>query len=70
MEIRSLGAYLAGSKRARLTSLLVDGVLVVDAGGVTSALSVPEQKKIRTVLLTHHPFDHTPDLVTLAANAG
>ncbi|MHC1578990.1 MAG: MBL fold metallo-hydrolase [Dehalococcoidia bacterium] len=44
--------------------------MVVDAGGVTSALSMPEQKKIRTVLLTHHHFDHTPDLVTLAANAG
>jgi len=43
--------------------------LVVDAGGLTSALSLPEQKKIKTVLLTHHHFDHTRDLVTLAANA-
>jgi len=42
--------------------------LVVDAGGLTSALSLPEQKKIKTVLLTHHHFDHTRDLVTLAAN--
>ena len=43
--------------------------MVVDAGGLTSALSLPEQKKIKTVLLTHHHFDHTRDLVTLAANA-
>jgi ribonuclease BN (tRNA processing enzyme) len=43
---------------------------VVDAGGVTSALSLSEQKKIKTVLLTHHHFDHTRDLVTLTANTG
>ena len=70
MEIQILGAHLAEAKGARLTSLLVDGVLVIDAGGLTSALSFPEQKKIETVLLTHHHFDHTRDLVTLAANAG
>lgn len=29
-----------------------------------------DQRKIDTVLLTHHHFDHTRDLVTLAANAG
>ena len=70
MEIQILGAHLAEVKGARLTSLLIDGVLAVDAGGLTSALSLPEQKKIETVLLTHHHFDHTRDLVTLAANAG
>ena len=70
MEIQILGAHLLELKGARLTSLLIDGTLVVDAGGLTSALSLPEQKKIKTVLLTHHHFDHTRDLVTLAANAG
>jgi len=70
VKIQILGAHLAELKGARLTSLLIDGVLVVDAGGLTSGLSLPEQKKIKTVLLTHHHFDHTRDLVTLAANAG
>jgi ribonuclease BN (tRNA processing enzyme) len=70
VKIQILGAHLAEVKGARLTSLLIDGVLVVDAGGLTSALSLPQQKKIKTVLLTHHHFDHTRDLVTLAANAG
>jgi glyoxylase-like metal-dependent hydrolase (beta-lactamase superfamily II) len=70
VEIRILGAHLAEVKGARLTSILIDGAVVVDAGGLTSALSLPEQKKIETVLLTHHHFDHTRDLVTLAANAG
>jgi len=70
VEIQILGAHQFESKGARLTSLLIDGNLVIDAGGLTSALSVPEQEKIKTVLLTHHHFDHTRDLVTLAANAG
>ena len=70
MEVQILGAHLAEVKGARLTSILIDNSLVVDAGGLTSALSLPEQKKIETVLLTHHHFDHTRDLVTLAANNG
>jgi phosphoribosyl 1,2-cyclic phosphodiesterase len=70
VEIRILGAHLAEVKGARLTSILIDNSLVVDAGGLTSALSLAEQKKIETILLTHHHFDHTRDLVTLAANAG
>ena len=70
MEIQILGAHQLELKGARLTSLLIDGTLAIDAGGLTSALSLPEQKKIKTVLLTHHHFDHSRDLVTLAANAG
>jgi phosphoribosyl 1,2-cyclic phosphodiesterase len=70
VEIRILGAHLAELRGARLTSLLVDGALAIDAGGLTSALSLPEQQKVETILLTHHHFDHTRDLVTLAANAG
>jgi phosphoribosyl 1,2-cyclic phosphodiesterase len=70
VEIQILGAHQLELKGARLTCLLIDGTLAIDAGGLTSALSLPEQKKIKTVLLTHHHFDHSRDLVTLAANAG
>lgn len=69
MDVRILGAHSSEIRGARLSSLLIDGTLLIDAGGVTSALSLPEQQRIRTVLLTHHHFDHTRDLVTLAANA-
>jgi len=70
VKIQILGAHQFELKGARLTSLLIDGTLAIDAGGLTSALSLPQQKKVKTVLLTHHHFDHTRDLVTLAANAG
>lgn len=65
-----MGAHSSELPGARLASLLIDGTLLMDAGGVTSALSLPEQRKIKTVLLTHHHFDHTRDLVTLTANIG
>ncbi|HUV56939.1 MAG TPA: MBL fold metallo-hydrolase [Dehalococcoidales bacterium] len=69
MELRILGAHSNEAKGARLTSFLLDNVLAIDAGGLTSALSLAEQEKIKAVLLTHHHFDHTRDLVTLGYNA-
>jgi len=42
--------------------------LAIDAGGLTSTLSLSQQEKIKAVLLTHHHFDHTRDLVTLCFN--
>ena len=63
-----MGAHNIETKETRLTSLLVDGVLAIDAGGLSSALSLSEQEGIKTVLLTHHHFDHTRDLVTLCFN--
>lgn len=61
--------YNAEVKGARLTTLLVDGVLALDASALTSSLSLAEQQKIKTILLTHHHFDHTRDLVTFGANS-
>jgi cAMP phosphodiesterase len=51
-----------------MASFLIDSVLALDAGGLTSSLSLSEQQQVRAVLLTHHHFDHTRDLVTLGAN--
>jgi glyoxylase-like metal-dependent hydrolase (beta-lactamase superfamily II) len=68
LEVRILGAHSGEAKGLRMSSILVDGVLALDAGGLTSNLSLSEQQKIRAVLITHHHFDHSRDLVTLAAN--
>jgi cAMP phosphodiesterase len=68
MEVRILGAHSAEVKGMRMVSLLIDGILALDAGGLTSSLSLSEQQKVRAVLLTHHHFDHSRDLVTLGAN--
>ncbi len=39
MNIRVLGAHNTESRTTRYMSLLVDGILALDAGGLTSSLS-------------------------------
>jgi ribonuclease BN (tRNA processing enzyme) len=43
-------------------SILVDGVLAIDAGGLCSGLTEEEQLAIDAVLITHRHFDHIMDL--------
>ena len=66
MKIRFLGAHMFESNRTRLSSILVDDVMAIDAGGLTSALSFEEQERIQTVLLTHGHYDHIRDIPALA----
>ncbi len=68
MEVRILGAHNTEAKGLNLPSLLVDGILALDAGGLTSSLSISEQQRVKAILLTHHHFDHSRDLVTFGFN--
>lgn len=68
METRILGAHSIETKGFHMTSLLIDNILALDAGGLTSTLSLSEQQKIKAILLTHQHFDHSRDLVTFGAN--
>lgn len=68
MEVRFLGAHNCESASSRCASILVDGVLALDCGGLTSGLTFEEQRKIKAVLLTHHHFDHIRDVPMLAMN--
>lgn len=68
MEIQILGAHNCESRDTRLVSLLIDQVLVIDAGSITSSLPFSAQQKLKAVLLTHHHFDHIRDLATLGMN--
>jgi ribonuclease BN (tRNA processing enzyme) len=51
-----------------MTSFLVDESVVVDAGAITRALSINEQRKIRHVLISHTHMDHTATLPFLIEN--
>ena len=68
VELRVLGAHNQESRTTRLVSLLVDDVLALDAGALTSTLSLPEQRRIEALLLTHRHYDHIRDLPILALN--
>lgn len=68
MRVRVLGAHQLETRDTRLTSFLVDGVLAVDAGSLTSGLTLEEQGLLEAILITHHHFDHCRDLLTFGLN--
>ena len=68
MEFRVLGCHGGESPKHRSSSFLIDGRLAVDAGAVTSMLSLQEQKQVRSVLVSHPHMDHVRDLASLADN--
>ena len=66
MRIRVLGCHHTETATARLSALLVNQELALDAGAITSTLTLEEQHRIRAVLITHHHYDHVRDLLSLA----
>jgi len=68
MNITILGAHNCESQNTKLTSLLIDDIMVIDAGAITSSLSFPEQRRLKAILLTHQHYDHIKDVPTIAFN--
>jgi len=68
MEIQVLGAHNCESQNSKLISLLIDDVLAIDAGGLTSSLSFSAQQKLKALLLTHQHYDHIRDVPAIAMN--
>ncbi len=66
MHLRFLGCHHTETAKTRLSSILIDGDVVLDAGAITSTLSAEEQNRIKAVLITHRHYDHIRDLPTLA----
>lgn len=68
MQIHLLGAHQGESREFRFISFLVDARLAIDAGGLTSSLTLDEQLALDAVLITHRHYDHIKDLPMLAHN--
>ncbi len=68
MDIQVLGAHNCESQNSKLVSLLIDDVLALDAGALTSSLSFPAQQKLKAILVTHQHYDHIRDIPTIAFN--
>ena len=51
-----------------MTSFLIGGTVAVDAGAITRALTLDEQRAIRHVIITHTHIDHTSSLPFLIEN--
>ncbi len=67
MKIKILGAHNTESRDTRVGGILIDGVVALDCGALTSTLTFEEQLSLRAVLVTHHHFDHIKDVVLLGA---
>jgi 3',5'-cyclic-nucleotide phosphodiesterase len=68
MRLKVLGAYGASDAEHNLTGYLIDDWLAVDAGTLTSKLSLAQQARIQAVFITHSHADHIRDLPHLIHN--
>ena len=68
MNIRILGAHNCESQTTSCVCFLIDNTLAIDAGGLTSNLSISDQQKLTAVLLTHQHYDHIRDVPGIALN--
>ncbi|UCB58277.1 MAG: MBL fold metallo-hydrolase [Thermoplasmatales archaeon] len=66
--IRILGAHNEESKHTKLTSLLIDDKIAIDAGSLVSEITYEEQEKIKTILLSHGHYDHIRGIPSFAFN--
>ncbi|MFC1897514.1 MBL fold metallo-hydrolase [Chloroflexota bacterium] len=68
MNIQILGAHNTESQNTKFVCLLIDDVIAIDAGGLTSSLSFQAQQKLKAILLTHQHYDHIRDVPAIAMN--
>ena len=68
MKIKVLGCYGAEFPGFKTMSFLINDSVLLDAGSVTSSLSIEEQERISDILITHSHLDHIKDILFLADN--
>jgi ribonuclease BN (tRNA processing enzyme) len=68
LKIKFLGTHNAESKNSKLVTFVIDDILAVEAGSLTSGLTFAEQSKLRWILLSHGHYDHIRDIAALAFN--
>jgi cAMP phosphodiesterase len=68
VELFVAGCHGGETPKHRTCAFVLDGVLAIDAGSLTSALTLTEQKKLKGVVVSHAHLDHIRDLATLVDN--
>lgn len=66
MELRVLGCHGGETATHRCPAFLLDQHVVLDAGAITGVLTLEEQSRIDTVLVSHAHLDHVRDLAMLS----
>jgi cAMP phosphodiesterase len=66
VKLQVLGCHGGELPSCRTTCFLVDDVLALDAGALTSSLSLEQLCKVDDILVGHSHFDHVKDLPLMA----
>lgn len=66
MELKVLGCHGGESPKHQCPAFLLDNRVCLDAGSITNMLSLKEQQKLETVVVSHAHLDHVRDLAMLA----
>lgn len=69
MKVKVLGCYGGIAPGQGMTSFLVNDTVALDAGGLSYALSVEGQAKVKDVFISHAHLDHTCCLPFLIDNS-
>jgi ribonuclease BN (tRNA processing enzyme) len=62
MKVEIVGSYGGESPDCRLTCLLFEDTVALDAGSLSQALSIERQRQVQAIVLTHSHMDHTSAL--------
>lgn len=62
MRIEVLGGYGGESPDCRLTCLLINDCIALDAGSLSQALEIERQVGVRWIVLSHSHIDHTSSI--------
>jgi len=68
VKFKVLGSFGGDGPTCRMTSFLIDDVVAIDAGAITRALEIDQQRRIQHVVITHNHSDHTASLPFLIEN--
>jgi len=68
VELRVIGCHGGETPKHRTCAFVVDDVLAIDAGSLTSGLEIGDQARLEACLVSHAHLDHIRDLATIADN--
>lgn len=68
MKIEVLGSYGGESDACRMTCLLLEEAVALDAGSLARALPVERQQRVQSIVLSHSHMDHTTSLPFFVEN--
>jgi 3',5'-cyclic-nucleotide phosphodiesterase len=68
MELRVIGCHGGETPKHRTSSFVVDDVLAIDAGALTSGMDLKAQFRLNACIISHAHLDHIRDLATIADN--